>query len=230
MMWIDIITTSHVGSVQSLCLWLMKHSHQLIIYWYNIHVRPNMNSDQGPFYNNHTSKRVSQTIHIIANRYKLSLMDIQWTHSMSWIQDNTIISMITSRAYSQHNIRIVVARSRRNTYNIRIKHTKHVPKTHTPAWSSMLTVTSLGNAHADAGPAHLSRILSTSHSLSLWSPRMYGPTHRMHPMPSEWSHALPYADSGKDGCGLGDCNMRPSLFFLGHHVMWTNVLNESLPH
>jgi hypothetical protein len=28
-------------------------------------------------------------------------MDIQWTHNMSWIQGNTIISMITSRAYSQ---------------------------------------------------------------------------------------------------------------------------------
>jgi hypothetical protein len=29
-------------------------------------------------------------------------MDIQWTHNMSWIQGNTIISMITARAYSQH--------------------------------------------------------------------------------------------------------------------------------
>jgi hypothetical protein len=32
-------------------------------------------------------------------------MDIQWTHNMSWIQGNTIISMITCRAYSQHFIR-----------------------------------------------------------------------------------------------------------------------------
>jgi hypothetical protein len=94
-------------------------------------------------------------------------------------------------------------------------------------------------AHTDAG-------LCSSHDLpglailslvivhSMVTLRMHGPTHRMHRMLSEWSHALPSADPDKDKCGPHlTTTTRASLFYgLSHRAgrgRQTNILNQALP-
>jgi hypothetical protein len=78
----------------------------------------------------------------------------------------------------------------------KMKHMKHTPKTHTPAWSSMPTVTRHENNKWRiqmwaCAPLTICQGWSVH---SMVTPRMHGPMRHMHPTLSEWSHALPSTD------------------------------------